>query len=668
MKIICAIVLLYSGWLQAEDYTRFGYYRIVAVSPPVKIADPMANARIALLEAEEADRQGASVILFPELSLTGYTAEDLFLNDDLLMNTKKALLEITKQSSHLKVTLVVGAPYRDWNGRLYNTAFVISQGSIIGVIPKSHLPNYSEFYERRWFVPGGQIELDIKDPILGDFHLGTHQLFRLGEMIFGVEICEDVWAPSPPSTNLALAGANVILNLSASNELVGKSDYRKALIEQQSDRLLAGYVYASSGPTESTKDLVFGGHLMIFENGSKLSEGDRFKLEGEKITADLDVQKLLHERQRNITFGNQNIAEEFYLHEIPHDVVLSKLTRVYSKTPFVPVSSSELNSRAQEILSIQATGLARRLIAANAKTMIIGVSGGLDSTLALLVAQEAAKILNWDSSQIIGVTMPGFGTTNETKSSAIILMENLRISIKDISIVDAVNVHFKDIGQNPNMHDITYENAQARERTQILFDIANKESGIVVGTGDLSELCLGWCTYNGDHMSMYGVNSSIPKTLVKYIVGYIASQSKDPELRTVLEKILATEISPELVPPDAEGKILQVTEDIVGPYKLHDFFIYHYLRNGFGIEKIFTLATMSFADEFSPKVIQKWLRVFIQRYHQQQFKRTTLPSGPKVGSVSVSPRGDLRMPDEASYKALLDVIDNLPIDSSEESK
>lgn len=655
MKLWGFFFVLLSTILHAEDFTRFGYYRVVAVSPPVHIADPMANAAIAWQAAKTADEQGASLILFPELNLTGYTAEDLFGNEDLLKTSKKALLYLTQESANLQVTMIVGAPYRTPDGRLYNAAFVISQGEIIGAIPKSHLPNFAEFYENRWFIPGAKVETDIHDPILGDFHLGTRQLFRLGEMTFGIEICEDLWAPLPPSTNLALAGANVILNLSASNELVGKSDYRKALVEQQSTRLLAAYIYASSGPTESTKDLVYGGHLMIFENGIKLAEGSRFKLEGETICADVDVQKLLHERQRNITFGNQDPIENGLLvHELKTVRTLPQLMRTYPKTPFVPLSKSELNQRAQEILNIQAIGLARRLMKVKAKTMVIGISGGLDSTLALLVAKEAADLLSWDPSRIIGVTMPGFGTTQGTKSSALALMNNLQVTTREISIVDAVNQHFKDIGQDPNTYDITYENSQARERTQILFDLANKEGGIVIGTGDLSELCLGWCTYNGDHMANYGVNVSVPKTLVKHLVGWIAAKSEDTDLKTILQTVLDTEITPELIPGQ------QITEDIVGPYRLHDFFIYHYLRNGFPIEKIYSLACASFSDEFAPATVKKWLRVFIQRYYQQQFKRTTLPAGPKVGSVSVSPRGDLRMPDEAEYQALLTIIDNLP--------
>lgn len=663
MKLLVFIFIVFGVPIIAEDLTGFGYYRVVAVSPPLKIADPVTNARIIWQEVEEADKNGASIILFPELSLTGYTAEDLFGTEDLLTYTKKAILELTRKSAEVEVTIVVGAPYRTLDGRLYNVAFIISQGRIVGVVPKIHLPNYSEFYERRWFVSGGKVEMDIQDSILGNFHLGTRQLFCLGKMVFGVEICEDLWAPRPPSTELALAGANVILNLSASNELVGKSDYRKALVEQQSNRLLAGYVYASSGPTESTKDLVFGGHLMIFENGTKLSEGTRFKLQGEKISADIDVQKLLHERQKNMTFGNQDPLEMgFIFQNIPQNRTLLELNRKYSKTPFVPSDLTELGSRAQEIVAIQATGLARRLLAAKVKAMVIGISGGLDSTLALLIAKEAADLLNWSYSQIIGITMPGFGTTVGTKSSALTLMKNLGVSTKEISIVDAVNQHFKDIGQDPNIYDVTYENSQARERTQILFDLANKEGAIVVGTGDLSELCLGWCTYNGDHMAMYSVNSSVPKTLVKHLVEWFAFKSDDVELKTVLKEILETEISPELIPPDVHGNIHQITEDIVGPYRLHDFFIYHYLRNGFAVEKIFFLATQSFADEYSPKVIKKWLRVFIQRYYQQQFKRTTLPSGPKVGSVSVSPRGDLRMPDEAGCEFLLSIIDNLRVD------
>jgi len=658
MKYILSFLCLL-GSLLGQDLSSFGYYRVVAVSPPLALADPMQNAAIAYQEAEMANQKKASVILFPELSLTGYTAEDLFLTEDLLQRTKKALAQLARQTIHLDTTLIVGAPYRAPDGRLYNSAFVIHQGKIVGAVAKTHLPNYAEFYEKRWFVSGQDVEMDICDPILGSFHLGTKQLFQIKEMIFGIEICEDLWAVQPPSNDLSLAGANVIFNLSASNELVGKSDYRKALIDQQSSRLLAAYIYASAGPLESTKDLVFGGHLLAFENGTKLAEGNRFQLQGERICVDVDVHKLLHERQKNGTFGYQQIKTPFIIHTIDSNVCLSTLERVYSKTPFIPSNPETLEMRAEEIVSIQATGLARRLMACRAQTMVIGISGGLDSTLALLIAKQAADILQWDSSRIIGITMPGFGTTNTTKSAAYSLMETLGITIKEISIVDAVNQHFQDIGQDPKVTDITYENSQARERTQILFDLANKLNGVVVGTGDLSELCLGWCTYNGDHMSSYGVNSSVPKTLVKHLVAYFASKTDDALLRSTLETILSIEISPELLPIGEDQKIVQATEEIVGPYKLHDFFIYHYLRNGSSVEKVFFLAKQTFADEFSPKTIQKWLRVFIQRYYQQQFKRTTLPSGPKVGSVSVSPRGDLRLPDEANPADLLTKIDEL---------
>lgn len=661
MKYILTFLCLL-GSLSAQDLSSFGYYKVVAVSPPLALADPIENAAIACQEALEAHNKEACLLLFPELSLTGYTAEDLFLTEDLLQRTKKGLAEILRQSVHLDTTLVVGAPYRAVDGRLYNTAFVIYQGKIIGAVPKTHLPNYSEFYEKRWFVSGQEVEMDVYDPVLGSFHLGTRQLFQIKEMIFGIEICEDLWAVQPPSNDLCLAGANVILNLSASNELVGKSDYRKALIDQQSSRLLAAYIYASAGPLESTKDLVFGGHLLAFENGSKLAESNRFQLEGERISVDVDIHKLLHERQKNGTFGQQQIKTPFLLHFIPSNVSVSTLQRSYTKTPFIPSDPHTLEARLQEIVSIQATGLARRLIACRAQTMVIGISGGLDSTLALLVAKEAVDILHWDSSQIIAVTMPGFGTTTTTKSAAYSLMQTLGVTIKEISIIDAVNQHFKDIGQDPKVTDITYENSQARERTQILFDLANKLNGLVVGTGDLSELCLGWCTYNGDHMASYGVNSSVPKTLVKHLVGYFVNKTENPTLRSTLETILSIEISPELLPIGEDDRIVQPTEEIVGPYKLHDFFIYHYLRNGSSVEKVFFLANETFKDEFNAKTIQKWLRVFIQRYYQQQFKRTTLPSGPKVGSVSVSPRGDLRMPDEASCVALLKTIDQFQVE------
>lgn len=660
MKWLWALAVFVFSYGSAEDFTRFGYHRIATVSPPLHIACPELNAEVALKELELAVKKEVSVVLFPELSLTGYTAEDLFLHDDLLVRTKKALLELKKKSADLDLVFVVGAPYRTFDGRLYNCAFVIAKGNILGVIPKTYLPNYAEFYEYRFFVTGKGVSYHVDDPLLGSFRLSTNQLFQMGEMVFAVEICEDLWAPLPPSNYHALAGAHVILNLSASNELVSKSEYRRELVSQQSERLLAAYVYVSSGPTESSKDLVFGGHTMIFENGSKLAEGKRFQLQGERIFADIDIQKILHERQRNMTFGNSAaLSDNYILHTITVKKKLADLARIYTKTPFVPTVSHDLHARAEEIFSIQTTGLARRLIAAKAKTMIIGLSGGLDSTLALLVAQESAKMLGWSLDKIIGVTMPGFGTSGGTKSAAYSLGENLGITFLEVPIQDAVLQHFHDIHHDPHVFDVTYENSQARERTQILFDLANQEKGILVGTGDLSELVLGWCTYNGDHMSNYGVNISVPKTLVMHLINWFANSRADVKLRETLEFILSIEISPELLPLGGDGKIVQTTESIVGPYLLHDFFIYHTLRNGFGVEKIFSLAAKTFAEEYSRAEIKKWLRVFIERFYQQQFKRTTLPPGPKVGSVSVSPRGDLRMPDEASCLALLRTIDDL---------
>ncbi len=656
----CLALLFWAVSAQAVDFTQFGYYRVAAVSPKLVIGNPMKNAELTFDEAVKADAAGAAVTVFPELGLTGYTAEDLLLQQQLIDDSNRALEWLMKKSLTLKTALVVGVPYRTTDGRLYNAAAVIAQGKVLGIVPKSHLPNYGEFYDRRWFTPGGKIEVNISDPLLGKFHLGTRQLFKLGEMVFGIEICEDLWAPLPPSTHHALAGANVILNLSASNETAGKAETRKSLVGGLSDRLLAGYVYVSSGPGESSKDLVFGGHSLIYEAGSKLAEGERFKLDGQTTYADIDVQKLIHERQRNTTFANQEPLERYKrVIEIPVLQTLPKLGRKYAKSPFVPTEKADLDARSDEIIQIQATGLARRLQAAKSKTMVIGVSGGLDSTLALLVANEAAKMLGWSPKQIIGITLPGFGTTTGTKSSAIDLMNDMGITSREIGITAAVTQHFKDIGHDPSVHDTTYENAQARERTQILFDIANKEGGIVVGTGDLSELCIGWCTFNGDHMSNYGVNASVPKTLVKYLVKHYADRKAAEGLRKTLIKILETEISPELLPPSADGKIQQATEDLIGPYELHDFFIYYYLRDGFPVEKIYHIAVDTFQGVYTPEVIKKWLRVFVQRYYSSQFKRTTIPAGPKVGSVSISPRGDLRMPDEASCDYLLLRIDAL---------
>jgi NAD+ synthase (glutamine-hydrolysing) len=495
----------------------------------------------------------------------------------------------------------------------------------------------------------------VSDPLLGHFYFGSRQLFKIHELVMGVEICEDLWGPEPPSTALALAGANLIVNLSASNETVTKPAFRRELVDQQAGRLNVAYVYSAAHPSESTKDLVFGGHSIISENGNRLAEAKIFELDAQMVMADIDVQSLLHERMaRNKTFGKTPFnRRDMPIHELSISAYLADLRRSYAQNPFVPSNAKERDERANFILEEQATGLAIRLKTSKAKTMVIGISGGLDSTLALLVAVKAAKKLGWDRSQIHGLTMPGFGTTAKTKSSAQNMAEALNITFKEISIKETTLSHFKDIEHNPNVHDLTYENAQARERTQILFDYANKHHGIVVGTGDLSELCLGWCTFNADHMSSYNVNGSVPKTLVKYLVRAYRDFQAEEGFKQVLTDVLETEISPELLPPSASGTIVQKTEEKLGPYQFHDFVIFHHLRNGFSPEKIYYLATKTFDGIYTPSQIHRWLTIFYDRFFKNQFKRTTLPPSPKIGSVSVSPRGDLRMPDEASCELFL---------------
>jgi NAD+ synthase (glutamine-hydrolysing) len=640
------------------DWGRFGFFRIATAAPPVHIADPAANALEIAAWATKADAAGASLVVFPELSLTGYTCEDLFLSSDLLDRSDAALASLAHATASLEAVIVVGLPLRTADGRRYNVAAVLHGGKVHGAVPKQHLPNNGEFYERRWFTPGfGLNAIVVLDGLDHAFTLDTNTLFRVGGALIGIEICEDLWAPNPPSTNLALAGASIIVNPSGSNELVAKADYRRQLIAQQSARTHTAYAYAGAGPTESTKDIVFGGHCLIVENGALLTETDRFVLAGAMTFADVDLEKLANERSRNITWSTSN----------PEGVIagamgvtmsrrsLPTLQREFPTDPFVPDDPITVHERAREILAIQSTGLARRMMAARSERFVIGVSGGLDSTLALLVAVEACRRLDKPSSTILGITMPGPGTTGRTRSAATDLMTELGIDQRTIPIGPAVALHLNDIGHGPDLHDVTYENAQARERTQILFDIANQVKGIVVGTGDLSELALGWCTYNADHMANYGVNASVPKTLVRHLVRWYANQVATPEVADVLIEVLDTPVSPELLPPDADGNIVQFTEDTIGPYELHDFFLWHWLRNGFSGPKVRALAIHAFAGErggtYDDATITKWLTVFLERFHRQQFKRTTLPPSPKVGSVSVSPRGDLRMPDEADPAA-----------------
>jgi NAD+ synthase (glutamine-hydrolysing) len=632
------------------NFGELGYYRVAAVTPPLALGDPAANARATLEAARRAAARRACVAVFPELGLTGYTCEDLFRTAALLERTREALDTLARASAELPLAMVVGAPLPTPDGRLFNAALVLHGGRIRGAVPKIHLPTYGEFYERRWFASGRDV-----DVALDGFRLAARQLFAIGGLRFAVEICEDLWAPEPPSGGHALAGAHLILNLSASNELVAKADYRRELVRQQSARLNAAYAYVSCGPRESTKDLVYGGHAMIAEDGHLLAEGPRLEMQGGMVTADVDVQKLDHERHRNMTFQESARPAAYPVERLGADVpALPSLERAYPKTPFVPDTPATVHERAREILAIQSAGLARRLEAARAERAVIGVSGGLDSTLALLVCVEAAKRR---PTGILGVSMPGPGTSDRTRKSAAALAKVLDVEFREIPIHAAVEQHLRDLGHKGV--DVVYENAQARERTQILFDLANQRRGIVVGTGDLSELALGWCTYNADHMGNYGVNVSVPKTLVKHLVRWYAEHVAGAGLRDVLLRVLDTVISPELLPLAADGGIDQCTEDLIGPYVLHDFFLFHHLRYGAGPRKVFALAARAFDGEFAPDVVKRWLRVFLERFYRQQFKRTTLPPGPKVGSVSLSPRGDLRMPDEVDPAALLAEVDAL---------
>ena len=635
------------------NYAEFGYIRVAAVAPVVSVGNPQANARETISRLKDPQIQGASLVVFPELNISGYTCEDLFFNQDMHTRCEQALVQIATATAQQIV--VVGAPWRLTDGRLVNAGFVCQHGRVIGAVPKISNPNYGEFYDKRWFVSGEGIDVVIDSPRLGSFRLCSNQLFALGESNFAVEICEDLWHPVPPSSSHVLAGAELIVNLSASNELVAKADYRRDLVRMASAQGVCAYLYAGSGPTESTKDIVFGGHSMIAENGSLLEESDRFEFSGTTLVAEFDWQKLRHDRTRNSTFAASSRPKNYY-HQGKHDAPqIRQLQRTYPQHPFVPDDENEFSARASEILKIQATGLARRMMASHAKSLVLGLSGGLDSTLALLVCIDALALLKREHNELTVLTLPGPATSEHTLGSARKLAAAANADLIEISIDAAVSQHLSDL-QHTGEHDVVFENAQARERTQILFDMANKTGGIVVGTGDLSELALGWCTYNADHMSSYNVNATVPKTLVKYLCRWYAKHRAGIELSEALIRVLDTPISPELVPSD-DNEIAQETESIIGPYELHDFFIYHYIRNGFSAHKIYQLAQLSFTDKYQPAEIKKWLRLFFKRFYTQQFKRTTLPAGPKVGSVSLSPRGDWRMPDEADVSDLLDAID-----------
>ncbi|MDD3320672.1 MAG: NAD(+) synthase [Paludibacter sp.] len=622
-----------------------GFVRIAAAIPELRVADCSFNVSKMSDLIHQAEEEKVQVICFPELSVTAYTCADLFHQNKLLDEALKALNELQMISFSTSAAIIVGLPLRLQN-QLFNTAVVLQGGQILGVVPKTHLPNQNEYYEKRWFSSGANCTATSIFISGKEVPFGTDLLFSDGKFSFGIEICEDLWMPIPPSSFQVLQGAEIIFNLSASNELIGKHPYRRQLIEQQSARCNAGYVYASAGAGESTTDMVFTGNGIIAENGKIISESERFSFNSQLIVNEIDVERLVSERVRNTNFNNQKLSNDYRVIRI-EDARFSQfnLVRKFDKHPFVPPIDNRDNS-CNEIFSIQVGGLAKRWQHTHAKTLLVGISGGLDSTLALLVCVKTADKLGYDRKNILGITMPGFGTTDRTYNNAINLMKSLGITIHEIPIKEASMQHFKDIQHVENIHDITYENTQARERTQILMDMANKHNGLVIGTGDLSELALGWATYNGDHMSMYAVNSGIPKTLVRYLVGW-AAQQFEKSSEEILQDIINTPVSPELLPADENGEISQKTEDLVGPYELHDFFLYYFVRFGFSPDKILMLAKIAFTESYSEEIIRKWLKVFLKRFFAQQFKRSCMPDGPKVGSINLSPRGDWRMPSDA---------------------
>ena len=622
-----------------------GFIRVATGIPELKVTDCAFNvSKIAEL-ARQAEAQKVQVVCFPELSVTSYSCADLFYQQQLYADIDNALNELRMLTFTTTAALIVGLPVVIEN-QIFNCAAVIQGGHILGIVPKTHLPNNNEFYEKRWFTEAAKAT--VNEIILAGetVPFGTDLLFGDAHFSFGIEICEDLWVPIPPGTQHALHGADVIFNLSASNELTGKHNYLCQLIEQQSARCISGYVYSSAGFGESTTDVVYGGNAIVAENGKIIAKSERFSIEAQLIVSEIDVERLKADRLKNGNFSNLR-SDKTYRHIKLEDAYFSKfeISRKFEKHPFVP-SVANRDAACGEIFSIQVNGLAKRWMHTKAETLVIGISGGLDSTLALLVCVKTADKLGFDRKRIVGITMPGFGTTNRTYNNALQLMQALGISVKEISIKDACIQHFKDIEHDPLLHDVTYENTQARERTQILMDMANKTNGLVVGTGDLSELALGWATYNGDHMSMYAVNSGVPKTLVRYLVDW-ASHQLDKQSEEILQDVIDTPVSPELLPADEEGNIAQKTEDLVGPYELHDFFLYYFVRFGFSPEKILFLAQNAFEKEYDKETIVKWLKIFIRRFFNQQFKRSCLPDGPKVGSINLSPRGDWGMPSDA---------------------
>lgn len=635
---------------------RQGFVKAAAATPQVRVADPVFNREQICNGIREAAAKGAKIIVFPELCLSGYTCGDLFLQERLLSECKKQLMEIIDFTKGKDALIFIGLPL-EREGKLYNVAAALQDGRVLAFIPKAFIPSYAEFYETRHFTPGNAEAVSFL--FNGEeVFFGTNILLEAEGMeglIVGCEICEDIWMPEAPGISHARSGATVIVNLSASNETVGKDVYREMLVKSTSAKLIAGYIYTSAGEGESTQDLVFGGHNMIAENGTMLVQAKRF--ENQIIYGDIDIHRLRMERRRMSTYTMDG-AKDYIVLPFTLKEVVTKLDRGFPKFPFVPDDPAERNKRCDEILSIQSYGLKKRFLHTGCQKAVIGVSGGLDSTLALLVTVRTFELLKLERSQILAVTMPCFGTTDRTYDNACRLAKVLGAALEEVDIKEAVDIHFRDIGQDRNQHDITYENGQARERTQVLMDIANRENGLVIGTGDMSELALGWATYNGDHMSMYGVNAGVPKTLVRHLVNYYAQTCGNSDLTKVLLDVLDTPVSPELLPP-VEGVISQKTEDLVGPYELHDFFLYYMLRCGYEPEKIYRIALLSFQGQYEKKVILKWLKVFYKRFFSQQFKRSCLPDGPKVGSVALSPRGDLRMPSDASGRIWLKQLEEI---------
>ncbi len=640
---------------------NYGFVKVAAAIPHVKVADCFYNIQQIEGLLRQAAQKDVQIIAFPELSITSYTCMDLFSQEILLRNAEKALLDLVNATADLDLLAIVGCPLVSDN-QLINAAVVFQRGEILGVVPKSYLPNYKEFQEERWFTPSAHLQHSMITIGNREVPLDCYLIFEYEQTRVGIEICEDLWVPIPPSSELAMQGANLIFNISASNELIGKHAYLRSLIQQQSARCIAGYIYASAGFGESSTDLVFAGNGIIAENGTILRESDRFSMDEQLIISEIDIENLRNDRRVNTCF-----TRGFLNHNMDNGTIVPfslpcralELTREIDPKPFTP-SGDALRERCEEIFHIQVAGLAKRILHAHASTAVIGISGGLDSTLALLVTAMTFDALKMPREKIIGITMPGFGTTGRTYRNAVNLIHSLGVTLKEISIKEACIQHFKDIDHDIDTHDVTYENSQARERTQILMDVANQSNGLVVGTGDLSELALGWATYNGDHMSMYGVNAGIPKTLVRYLVEWVARHKVDENSRATLLDIIDTPISPELIPADEQGNIRQKTEDLVGPYELHDFFLYHFLRFGASPAKIYFLAQQTFKGSYDRTTIKKWLYTFFRRFFQQQFKRSCLPDGPKVGSISLSPRGDWRMPSDAMATLWLQEAERLP--------